>query len=112
MTEDGTASVAAEIDVTSVRSGSEQRDEHIKGEAIFDVDNFPTASFASTGVRADGDSYMLDGEFTLKGITKPVSVALGFSSVHPGMGPRRGRRISRRRWYSTARTSASRSTCP
>jgi polyisoprenoid-binding protein YceI len=84
--EDGTASVAAEIDVTSVHSGSEQRDEHIKGEAFFDVDKFPTASFASTGVRADGDGYVLDGEFTFKGVTKPVSLALGFNGVNPGMG--------------------------
>jgi polyisoprenoid-binding protein YceI len=84
--EDGTPSVTAEIDVTSVHSGNEQRDAHIKAADFFDVEKFPTASFVSTGVRADGDKYVLDGDFTLKGITKPVSLALEFNGTNPGMG--------------------------
>jgi polyisoprenoid-binding protein YceI len=84
--EDGTASVSAEIDVASLHSGNEQRDAHIKAADFFDVERFPTASFASNGVRADGDGYVVDGEFTLKGVTKPVSLALGFNGVNPGMG--------------------------
>ena len=37
-------------------------------------------------MRADGDDYMLDGEFTLKGVTKPVALNLRFNGVNPGMG--------------------------
>jgi polyisoprenoid-binding protein YceI len=84
--EDGTPSVAAEIDVASISTGNEQREEHLKSADFFDVEKFPTAGFRSTGVQAKGDSYVLDGEFTLKGITKPISLALEFNGVNPGMG--------------------------
>ncbi|MBI3213847.1 MAG: YceI family protein [Mycobacterium sp.] len=84
--EDGTASVAAEIDVASVNTGNEQRDAHLKAADFFDVENHPSASFRSTGVQAKGDEYVLDGEFTLKGVTKPISLTLEFNGVNPGMG--------------------------
>jgi polyisoprenoid-binding protein YceI len=86
VSEDGTPSVTAEIDVASVNTGNEQRDAHVKAADFFDVEKYPTASFASTGVRADGDKYVLDGDFTLKGVTKPVSLALEFNGTNPGMG--------------------------
>jgi polyisoprenoid-binding protein YceI len=84
--EDGTPSVSAEIEVDSVSSGNEQRDGHIKAADFFDVEKYPTATFKSTGVRADGDSYVLGGEFTLKGVTKPVTLDLVFNGTNPGMG--------------------------
>ena len=84
--EDGTPSVTAEIAVDSINSGNEQRDAHIKAADFFDVDNFPVATFTSTAVRANGDKYVLDGEFTLKGVTKPVSLELEFGGTNPGMG--------------------------
>jgi polyisoprenoid-binding protein YceI len=84
--EDGTPTVGAEIAVDSVNSGNEQRDAHLKAADFFDVEKYPTASFVSTGVRADGDDYVLDGEFTLKGVTKPVALKLEFNGVNPGMG--------------------------
>jgi polyisoprenoid-binding protein YceI len=84
--DDGTPSVTAEIAVDSVRTGNEQRDAHIKSADFFDVDNFPTATFTSIGVRDNGDRYVLDGDFTLRGVTKPVSLELEFNGVNPGMG--------------------------
>ena len=84
--DDGTPSVTAEIAVDSVDTRNEQRDAHLKSADFFDVEKYPTATFTSTGVRADGDNYLLDGDFTLKGITKPVSLNLEFNGVNPGMG--------------------------
>jgi polyisoprenoid-binding protein YceI len=84
--EDGTPSVSAEIAVGSLKTGNEQRDGHIKSADFFDADNHPTASFVSTGVRADGDDYVLAGDFTLKGVTKPIELKLEFNGVNPGMG--------------------------
>ena len=84
--EDGTPSVSAEIAIDSVNSGNAQRDEHVKSADFFDVEKYPTATFVSTGVRADGDGYVVDGDFTLKGVTKPVALALEFNGVNPGMG--------------------------
>lgn len=84
--EDGTPSVTAEIAVDSVNTRNEQRDAHLKAADFFDVENHPTATFTSTGVRAEGDRYVLDGDFTLKGVTKPISLDLEFNGVNPGMG--------------------------
>lgn len=84
--EDGTPSVAADIDVTSIHTGNPDRDAHVKAADFFDVEKYPTASFRSTGVQAKGDDYVLDGEFTLKGVTKPITLALEFNGVNPGMG--------------------------
>jgi polyisoprenoid-binding protein YceI len=84
--EDGTPSVTAEIAVDSINTHNEQRDAHIKSADFFDAEQYPVASFRSTAVRADGDDYVLDGELTLKGVTKPISLRLEFNGVNPGMG--------------------------
>ena len=83
---DGTPWVSAEIAFYSINTRNEQRDAHIKSADFFEVEKYPTATFTSTGVRANGGDYVLDGEFTLKGVTKPVSLALEFNGVNPGMG--------------------------
>ncbi|GAS90588.1 YceI family protein [Mycolicibacterium brisbanense] len=84
--EDGTPSVTATIDVNSINTRNEQRDAHVRSADFFDAANYPTATFASTGVRRDGDDYVVDGDFTLKGVTKPVSLKLEYNGVNPGMG--------------------------
>src|SRR6202046_1955869 len=84
--EDGTPSVRAEVDVNSIDTGNEQREAHIKAPDFFDAAQYPTATFVSTAVRADGDDYVLDGDFTLKGVTRPVALTLVFNGVNPGMG--------------------------
>ena len=84
--EDGTPSVTAEIAIDSVDTRNEQRDAHLKAADFFDVEHYPTASFVSTAVRENGDSYLLDGDFTLKGIAKPVTLDLEFNGTNPGMG--------------------------
>ena len=84
--EDGNPAVTAEIDVASVNTGNEQRDVHLKSADFFDVEKYPTATFRSTGVHAKGDDYVLDGEFTLKGVTKPINLTLEFNGTNPGMG--------------------------
>src|SRR6201993_4195296 len=84
--EDGTRSVNAEIAVDSVSTGNEQRDAHIKSADFFEVDKHPVAAFTSTGVESNGGNYVLNGQFTLKGVTMPVSLDLAFYGVNPGMG--------------------------
>ena len=70
---DGTPSVTAEIDVTSLNTGNEQRDGHVKSADFFDAENHPVATFASTAVRPNGASYLLDGNLTIKGIQGHVA---------------------------------------
>ncbi|MBA8959051.1 YceI family protein [Rhodococcus opacus] len=84
--EDGTAAVTAEIQVASIDTKNTDRDAHIKSADFFDAEQYPTATFTSTAVRAKGDDYVVDGEFTLHGVTRPVELALEFNGVNPGMG--------------------------
>jgi polyisoprenoid-binding protein YceI len=84
--EDGTPSVTAEVAVDSINTRNEQRDAHVRSADFFDVERYPTATFASTGVRSDGDRYLVDGDFTLKGVTKAITLELEFNGVNPGMG--------------------------
>lgn len=84
--EDGTPSVQAEIDVTSINTRNEQRDGHIRSADFFDAEKFPKATFVSTAVEPAGDDYKLIGDFTLKGVTKSVELKLEFNGVHAGMG--------------------------
>ncbi|AQT79495.1 hypothetical protein B1R94_09740 [Mycolicibacterium litorale] len=83
---DGTPAVTAEIDVTSVNTGNEQRDAHLRAADFFDVEKYPTATFTSTSVTADGEDYVLEGDFTLKGVTRRISLPLQYNGVNPGMG--------------------------
>ena len=84
--EDGTPSVTAEIAIGSINTRNEQRDAHLKAAGFFDAETYPVATFTSTDVRADGDRYVLDGDFTLKGVTRRISLDLEFNGVNPGMG--------------------------
>ncbi|XTP33237.1 YceI family protein [Mycobacterium sp. TJFP1] len=84
--EDGTPSVHAEIAVDSVNTRNEQRDGHLKSADFFDAEKHPVATFSSTAARQDGDGYVVDGDFTLKGVTRPISLNLDFNGVNPGMG--------------------------
>jgi polyisoprenoid-binding protein YceI len=72
------SSVEAEIDVNSLSTGVDARDEHLRSPDYFDVANHPTATFASTGLVADGDRYMLQGDLTIRGTTRPVELDLYF----------------------------------
>ncbi|MFC0449337.1 YceI family protein [Rhodococcus jostii] len=84
--EDGTATVTADIQVASIDTKNTDRDAHIKSADFFDAEQYPTATFTSTAVRAKGDDYVVEGEFTLHGVTRPVELALEFGGVNPGMG--------------------------
>lgn len=77
------SSVTAEIDLSSIDTGAEQRDGHLRSPDFFDTDNHPLMTYRSTGIRADGDSYILDGELTLKGVTKSVPLALEVNGFGP-----------------------------
>ena len=72
-----TGSVDVTIDMKSVDTGSTAFDSHIQGEDFLDTAKFPTATFKSTQVRFEGDKPVaVDGNLTIKGITKPVTLAI------------------------------------
>ncbi|HLR13946.1 MAG TPA: YceI family protein [Burkholderiaceae bacterium] len=73
--EANTAEVDIVIDMTSVQTGAESFNGHIQGEDFFDTANHPEATFKSTDVHfEDGVPSTIDGELTIKGITKAVTL--------------------------------------
>jgi polyisoprenoid-binding protein YceI len=68
------SSVTATIDITSIDTRNADRDAHVRSADFFDAEQYPTATFRSTGVRQDGEDFLIDGELTLKGVTKPVTL--------------------------------------
>ena len=77
------SSVRVTIDATSIATGNDQRDGHIRSADFFHVEDHPTWTFASTGVRTDGDDLVLDGDLTIKGVTRPVTLALEVGGFGP-----------------------------
>jgi polyisoprenoid-binding protein YceI len=77
------SSVTAEIDLASIDTGAEQRDGHLRSPDFFDTDSHPVMSYKAARLRADGDDYVLDGELTLKGVTKSVPLTLELNGFGP-----------------------------
>jgi polyisoprenoid-binding protein YceI len=84
--EDGSASAEAEIDVASITTDNEQRDAHLKAADFFHAEEFPKATFKSTGFRVVNGDFVVDGEFTLRGVTRPVELEVEYIGTNPGMG--------------------------
>jgi polyisoprenoid-binding protein YceI len=83
-----TGSVDIVIDTKSVNTGSTDFNEHIQGEDFLDTGKFPQATFKSTKVVFDGPKpSQIEGELTIKGVTKPVTLNVtSFQAMpHPMM---------------------------
>jgi polyisoprenoid-binding protein YceI len=76
--EDSTLEI--EIDTTTVDTGDATRDGHLRSNDFFGVEDHPTISFRSTGVRPGGgeNEWKVDGELTIRDVTRPVTVDLEF----------------------------------
>ena len=75
-----TSSVSVGIDVDSVNTRQPQRDAHIKSADFFAEDK-KTITFVSTGIRQDGDDYVITGDLTVNGVTNSVDLATEFVGV-------------------------------
>lgn len=80
----GAASVKVEIDTASIDSNHAERDKHLRGKDFLDVSKYPKANFVSTAFKEKGDgTASLEGELTLHGVTRPVTIDV----EHIGHGP-------------------------
>jgi len=74
------------IDVNSVDTGVGPRDSDLKSAGLFDVAQFPTATFVSTSVAKTASGLNVTGNLTLHGVTKPVTLLVeGPMGPVPGM---------------------------
>lgn len=75
------STLTAVIDVNSVNTNQADRDNHLRTSDFFKVDEFPEMTFVGTGGRTEGDDYFIDGDLTLRGVTKPVTLAVDFGGI-------------------------------
>lgn len=72
------ASVTASAEVASVTTNNADRDAHLRTGDFFDAENNPTIDFVSTGIRQNGDTFLVDGTLTMRGVSKPVTFDFEF----------------------------------
>jgi polyisoprenoid-binding protein YceI len=77
--------VEVEIDATSIDTHNETRDGHLRSEDFLFVERHPVIRFGSTRVEPgdDRDSYRVRGDFTMRGVTREVELAVRFEGVGP-----------------------------
>jgi len=72
------ATLQATVDAASLDTKDEGRDAHLRSADFFDVETYPTITFASTGVRLEGGDFLVDGDLTIKDVTKKVTFEVDF----------------------------------
>lgn len=72
------SSVSVSINPNSINTGTPDRDNHLRSADFFNVEQFPQWTFTSTGVKADGDDYIVTGDLTIAGVTRSVDLKVGF----------------------------------
>jgi polyisoprenoid-binding protein YceI len=75
--------VSAEIELASITTGNDQRDAHLRSPDFFATDVHPTMTFRSTGLRPAGDHWVMTGELSIKGITRPVELRTELLGIGP-----------------------------
>jgi polyisoprenoid-binding protein YceI len=77
------STVNVTVDASSINTNQEQRDAHIKSADFFEVETHPTLTFTSTGIKDKGGDFLLEGDLTIKGVTKPVVFSLEVNGFGP-----------------------------
>ena len=76
------SSVTASIVAASIETGQVDRDNHLRSGDFFESEKYPTLEFRSTGIKShSGAEFVLDGELTIKGVTKPVELVVEFEGA-------------------------------
>jgi polyisoprenoid-binding protein YceI len=77
------SSATATIDLSSVDTGNETRDDDLRSSNFFDAVTYPQMTYHSTGIRPGGDEFVVDGELTIRGVTRPVSLTVEVNGFSP-----------------------------
>jgi polyisoprenoid-binding protein YceI len=77
------SSAMATIDLTSINTNNQTRDDHVRSADFFDVENHPTMTFTSTAMGVEGDHFALEGDLMIRGVTKPVTLSLELNGFGP-----------------------------
>jgi polyisoprenoid-binding protein YceI len=77
------SSVTATVELSSVNTGEPNRDNHIRSADFFEVEKYPEMTFVSTAVKTAEEGFILEGDLTLKGITRAVAFNLEVNGIGP-----------------------------
>ena len=76
------SSVTATINTASVFTGQPDRDNHLRTGDFFEAEKYPTMEYRSTGIKSSsGNEFLLEGELTIKDVTRPVELLVEFEGV-------------------------------
>ena len=76
------SSVTASIVTASVQTGNVDRDNHLRTGDFFEAEKYPAITFRSTGIKSHaGAEFVLDGDLTIKDVTKPVELVVEFEGA-------------------------------
>jgi polyisoprenoid-binding protein YceI len=70
------ATASASIDVDSIATDNDQRDAHLRNNDFFDAPNHPKIEWKSTGIRQEGERLLVDGDITIRGTTRPITLSV------------------------------------
>ena len=85
--------VEAEIQVATLYTGDDRRDESLRSPDFFDAEKYPTITFRSTNVEPGASgTWMMTGDLTLRGVTRPVTLEVDFDGAN--VSPRGDERIA------------------
>jgi len=101
------SSVVAHIDASTIDTGIEARDAHLRSADFLDSESHPELTFRSTSIERRGGDYLINGDLTIRGETRPVTLEAEIGGVVPNLqGGRRAAfsastKISRKAWGLT-----------
>ena len=78
---DGAANISIEISAASIDTRSADRDGHLQSPDFFDVANFPKITFKSTSVKDGGAGIVVEGDLTIKDVTKPLTIEFEYTGT-------------------------------
>jgi polyisoprenoid-binding protein YceI len=83
--------VTARIDAASLNTGTPDRDAHLRSADFLDVEHYPEIQFESTRVEQHGDDFVLHGDLTIRGVSRPITLKGEFTG--PVQDPWGGRHV-------------------
>ncbi|MEO3751883.1 YceI family protein [Streptomyces sp. B6B3] len=78
------SAITVSIDPSSIDTGNEQRDAHLRSADFLEVEKYPRLTFTSTGIRQNGDGYLVEGDLTIKDVTRSITAELELGGFTPG----------------------------
>lgn len=75
------SSIVFTADIDSITTGNEQRDTHLKSADFFAADQYPQLKFTGKKYTKSGDAYKLEGDLTIRDITKSISLDVEFGGI-------------------------------